>query len=414
MGDVIRPSGTNCPSGCVDGDHTQLDGKHEPELEPRLGTDGTGDTEALERDDCSLRVSEVIERFRQQTRIRLKDDTAEQYAHAFRRFAKNVDIESYTRRQLAGPQGRMLILTHLDMVPRTSWRWILVALKPMWTYGMNLAWPIDNKRDLPRLPNAKPGHSPPDSEVKMWAKAISNERDTYLRLIFLFIADHGWRLSHVCRMRWRNVQYDHQEKPVAIVADGMQESFKTNSPVAARLCPEVVEAMIRWKEEIGIVSSDQPILPWRSAKGRLVRSRVQKSDELAVHWRRLEKKYRLLHLQPRHFRHWTATISRRAGLSKQASAFLMGHDATQGGAMRDYYDRPQLQDVFDEQADRLPYGPLGFLDPPTVELEGGLSKEVVSLVSAYLAGHAGTMEFASAMEKIRLQRSTQQATVMEP
>jgi hypothetical protein len=36
----------------------------------------------------------------------------------------------------------------------------------------------------------------------------------------------------------------------------------------------------------------------------------------------------------------------------------------------------------------------------------GFSEEVVSIVSAYLAGQTGTMEFATTMEKVRLQRST--------
>ncbi|MBU0624033.1 MAG: hypothetical protein KJ672_04220 [Candidatus Thermoplasmatota archaeon] len=81
--------------------------------------------------------------------------------------------------------------------------------------------------------------------------------------------------------------------------------------------------------------------------------------------------------------------------------------------MRDWYDSPQLLDVFDEQAARLPYGPLGLLEPPTVEIEGGLSKEVVSLVSAYLAGQTGTMELATQMEKIRLQRSNPQNPAIE-
>jgi len=48
-----------------------------------------------------------------------------------------------------------------------------------------------------------------------------------------------------------------------------------------------------------------------------------------------------------------------------------------------------------------------------VEHEGGLSKEVVSLVSAYLAGQTGTMELATQMEKIRLQRSVQQTPAIE-
>jgi hypothetical protein len=93
----------------------------------------------------------------------------------------------------------------------------------------------------------------------------------------------------------------------------------------------------------------------------------------------------------------------------------MGHDSTQGGNMTDWYNSPQLQDMLDEQASRLPYGPLGLLNPSTVEIEGGLSKDVASLVSAYLAGQTGTMEFANTMEKVKtqLQRSTQQIPVME-
>jgi len=41
-----------------------------------------------------------------------------------------------------------------------------------------------------------------------------------------------------------------------------------------------------------------------------------------------------------------------------------------------------------------------------VEIEGGLPKEVVGLVSTYLAGQIGTMESAAQMERLRLQRST--------
>jgi integrase len=403
-------------NGGEDGDNSSLDGKHEPEIEPRLGTDGSGDnnTKAFdEEDDHPLRVPEVLERFRQQTRTRLRDDSAEEYLRAFRRFAKNVNLESYTRRQLGGPKGRMLILTHLDKLPKPSWRWIIAALKPVWTYGLNLPWPIDSKRDLPKLPRVQRRQSPPDAQVKMWAKALANERDPYLRLTWLLIAQHGWRPSHVCRLKWRNVQYDDKGKPTAIIADGVAESFKTCSPVAARLAPDVVEALQLWKEKAEMASPDQPVLPWRSVTGRLECSRGQTQGTFIVHWQRLERKWQLPHLSPNNLRHWTATISRRAGLSKQATAYLMGHDATQGGAMRDWYDSPQLQDVFDEQAARLPYGPLGFLDPPTVELEGGLSKEVVSLVSAYVAGQLGTMELATQMEKMRLQRSTQQTPAME-
>ena len=397
--------GDNLPAG------TRND---ESERKPQLGTDGSGDnTKTLEGDDRSLRVSEVSERFRQQTRTRLRDGSTKDYVRAFRRFAKDADLESYTRRQLSGQKGRVLILAHLDKVPKRSWRWVVAALKPVWIYGLDLPWPIDSKRDLPKLPKVGRGQSPPDAQVKTWAKALVNERDPYLHLLWLLIAQHGWRPSHVCRMKWRNVQYDDQGKPFAIVADGVQESFKTCSPVAARLAPDVVEALQQWKEKAENPSLDGPILPWRSVTGQLMRTREQTSTALTQHWKRLEKKWQLPHLCMTHLRHWVSTTSRRAGLSKQATAYLMGHDPTQGGAMRDWYDSPQLQDIFDEQAEHLPYGPLGYLEPPTVELEGGLPKEVASIVGAYLAGQTGTMELATQMEKIRLQRSVQQTPNIE-
>jgi len=414
MDDSFTLRHSHTPFGDEDGEHSPLDGKHEPDQEPQIGTDGSGsNTRTLEGDDSPLRVSEVMERFRQQIRTRLRDESAEDYLRAFRRFAKNADLESYTRRQLSGPKGRMLILTHLDKLPKPSWRWTVTALKPVWVYGLNLPWPIDSKRDLPKLPRVRRRQSPPDAQVKTWANALANEKDPYLRLLWLLLAQHGWRPSHICRLKWRNVQYDNQGRSVSVVADGVQESFKTYSPVAARLAPDVVEALQVWKEKAEMVSPDGPILPWRSVKGQLISSKGQTYSAFRRHWQRLERKWQLPHLCPTHLRHWVATTSRRAGLSKQATAYLMGHDATQGGAMRDWYDNPQLHDIFDEQAARLPYGPLGLLEPPTVELEGGLSKEVVSLASAYLAGQIGTMEFATMMERIRLQRSTQQAPTME-
>lgn len=386
----------------------------EPSTEPELGTDGTGDNiKALEGDDSPLRVSEVTERFRQQTRTRLKDDSQRDYVRAFRRFAKAVELESYTRRQLGGPKGRTLILAHLDKLPKPSWRWVVAALKPVWTYGLNLPWPVDSRRDLPKLPRTRRRQSPPDAQVKVWAKALANERDPYLRVLWLLLGQHGWRPSHVCRIRWRNVRYDDRGKPMAIVADGTQESFKTNSPVAVRLAPDVAEALAQWKEKVETLSPDAPILPWRSVNGRVEWSKLQTTDAFTRHWGRLERKWQLPHMCPTYQRHWVATACRKAGLSKQATAYLMGHDSTQGGAMRDWYDSPQLKDVFDEQADRLPYGPLGLLDPPTVEIEGGLPKDVVSLVSAYLAGQTGTMELATQMERIRQLRSTLPVRALE-
>ena len=112
----IDTSETNIDIDSQEGENWLLERESEPEFQPHSGTDGSKgkDTTTLEGDDCPLRVSEVIERFRQQTVVRLKGDSAEGYAMAFERFAKGANVESYTRRQLAGPKGRMLILAHLN------------------------------------------------------------------------------------------------------------------------------------------------------------------------------------------------------------------------------------------------------------------------------------------------------------
>jgi len=72
--------------------------------------------------------------------------------------------------------------------------------------------------------------------------------------------------------------------------------------------------------------------------------------------------------------------------------------------MRDWYDSPQLEDIFAEQEDRLPNGPLGFLEPSVVEIEGGLPKEIVEILSSYLNNELSTYEMGSQIEKIKMAR----------
>ncbi len=127
------------------------------------------------------------------------------------------------------------------------------------------------------------------------------------------------------------------------------------------------------------------------------------SHDFSPQWNRIKKKWGLPPLRPKDLSHWIYTACRRAGLSKPATAYLQGHDATEGGAMRDWYDNPRLEDIFDEQSSKLPNGPLGLLEPPEVKLVDGLSPAAVKLLRMYLGGQLTTMEFASQMEAIRLQ-----------
>jgi len=227
-----------------------------------------------------------------------------------------------------------------------------------------------------------------------------HEKDPYLRLLWLLIAQHGWRPSHISKLKWSNVRYEG-EKPVAIVADGQKEGFKTDAPVAARLSPDVQETMMEWMVKTPERRDDWLILPRQSIKGELWPHNTLDNRIIAAYFDKLAKKWGLPHLTAKALRHWVATTCRKAGLSKQATAYLMGHDPAQGGAMRDWYDNPQLPDIFIEQAERLPYGPLGYLNPPKVEIIEGLPHEAIELLKEYLSGRMPTMEFANRIETLR-------------
>ncbi|MBM4248266.1 MAG: site-specific integrase [Euryarchaeota archaeon] len=390
--------------------HPGMDGRHEdPEqgnTSPGHGEDnpGTGGGGAATGVDTTVDVAAIVERFEQATKMRLKDRTRRDYAQRLRTFADLVGLKNYTRRQLAGPTGKRLLLAYLDRYPRPSWRTILAVLRTVWLNGLGLPWPIDIKSELGKLPKVRAGESPPDEPVKAWAEALRHEPDTYARLLWLLIAQHGWRSSHVTRIKWRNVRYDGKGKPIAIVADGVAENFKTSAPVAARLAPDVAEALRDWKKESPSTIPEAYILPFRSKWGKMEPGREMQHTQTNTLWEQTRAKWRLPKLRPKDMRHWVATQCRKADLSKQASALLMGHDSAAGGAMRDWYDRPQMAEILDEQAGKLPEGPLGRLVTPEITIVEALPAEAVEVVKAYMDQKIGTMELASRLEAIRLRR----------
>ena len=108
--------------------------------------------------------------------------------------------------------------------------------------------------------------------------------------------------------------------------------------------------------------------------------------------------------------HYAPGVCRKVDLSKQASAALMGHDPSSNDSMRDWYDNPPVEELLDEQAARLPNGPLGFLDPPVMEIVEGMTSDEKTLWAKWKACQIGALEFAQALEK--LQRTNPQKAVM--
>jgi hypothetical protein len=222
-------------------------------------------------------VDKTLERFIERTRTTLRDSSVSRYKSIFREFARASDLTRYTRRQLAGPTGKRLILAFITDKPRGYWRFVLAALKTVWLYGLDMPWPVDMRRDIGRLPKTLRGQSPPDDLVKQWADAMRNEKDPYLKLVWLLIVQHGWRPSHLAHIKWRNIRYDAQGRPIAIVANGSQEGFKTEAPIAVRLAPEVQEALILWSQLEVVTRNLDPerlVVPRRFHGGRLVFTEV--------------------------------------------------------------------------------------------------------------------------------------------
>jgi len=192
---------------------------------------------------------------------------------------------------------------------------------------------------------------------------------------------------------------DDSGRACAIVADGAREGFKTDSAVVARLPPDVADALEAWRKEHPAPHSENPILPRLS---RTDGTGEQDSRTIRDHWRSLAKKWGLPPLRPVDMRHWVATACRRSGLSRVASAFMMGHDPSDGsGSMRDWYDSPPLEDILQEQEEKLPKGPLGLLRPPEVEVAEGLPLEATRLMRDYLSGNIRTLEFANRAENLK-------------
>jgi hypothetical protein len=366
-------------------------------------------------DDAPLNIEAAIARFKEKTRLRLRHETSAYYVSTFRRFAKVCRLSDITRRQLSGSLGKSLLIKFFEEeIPIPSRRYVNAGMKTFWEEGFGLPYPVNSRKDLGKLPRPMRRESPQDAVIRKWVEAIRYEKDPYLRLVQLLIFQHGWRPSHASKLKWRNVRYSPDEKPCAIIANGAVEGFKTNAPIIAHLSDDVVQAILEVQQLIGTGCSENPILPFRSSKGEIFKEKEQRVDAYRAWWERFEEKHNLPHLRMVDVRHWVATTCRKVVLSKQASAGLMGHDSSEGGAMRDWYDAPPIEDILAEQMTMMPNGPIGVLCP-AMEVSDSMPKEVADLVSAYMAGKVSTFEFANTMESHRLkQMEKQAASALEP
>lgn len=346
----------------------------------------------------SLRLSEIVERHDDRTKLRLRPRTQAFYQYSFSRFFKTQRLSDLTREQLRR-KGKDEILSYLQSLPRRSWQTHLACIRSYWTIALKLEWPINAKVDLPPMPAVRRKQSPNESVVRAWAEKLRYENDEYTRLVWLMAGQYGLRPSHLCRLKWEHVLRDSDGIPIGLHADGSDCGFKTNAPVMAVLFPDVRETLVAWEKKTPYHGPNEWIFPWRSASGIF---KHEPTNEKCL-WRiliRLRRKWSLPYLTMSECRHYVCVACRKAGLSRVASGNLVGHD-TRGQTYRDWYDNPQVEDVLSEQIAVMPDGPLGLITSPKAQLTDDIPQEMLKACVDFLHGNVGEIELAQVFARVR-------------
>lgn len=238
---------------------------------------------------------------------------------------------------------------------------------------------------------------PPDEDVRPWAEAAWKEPDPFVRLLVLFLLQFGWRPGNqIGHLRWRNLRYDAQRKPHAIVARGDVEGFKTSSDIVASLPPDVADSLEIWKQASKDVSPDALIMA-RAPRGSSTVSQLNEGRILHI-LRGFERRWSLKHLAPALFRHWVKTTCRR--LSDPALKALQGHAPPKDGSMRNVYDTPSVERILDEQATEFPRGALGVFRPAVVSLAPEYQAELQAVIE-WKAGRINLLDLVGRLEALQ-------------
>ncbi len=389
--DKFTSSNGILPIGGEEGDNSPLETQdYESEQYTQLGEDGDSETAneiEIADGDSLVKVDQIIDNFKKLAGGRLRGHTPRQYELIFRRFARTVNLEDYSRRRLQGHIGKELLLQYLlnrSDVPAPSVRTHNVALKCVWIEGLSIPYPIDARRHLGELPEAQRRQSPRDIDVIPWIKALEHEEELYLKGLVLIIFQLGVRPSHACLFRWKHIHYGMDGKPEAVITTGREPGNKKMTPVKARLPEDISNVLAELKKTMPDALSEDPILPHRKPNGQLERNVAMRSVHYSIQWRRFERKHMLNHLRPVDLRHWVSTTCRKANLSLPARNALQGHkfrNENQGEG----YDNPQDVDLLAEQERILPYGPIGVICP-NMEITQALPVELTDALGGCMKG----------------------------
>ena len=399
--DSVNEPEYHSPDGCEDRDNSHsLKGENEPGSEPGPGT-GENPSNNQASLDTFVDLEASIERFldRSQDIIR-SSESRRRYVQVVRRFDTKCEVSKYTRGQLARKTGKRLILTFIRTESRKSQAGDLSALRAWYRFGLDVPFPVDNKVDLGgRLAKPDRGMTPPDNLADPWTKAIENESNPYVRLQVRLIWQYGWRPSHLAHLKWRNIVRDVEDRPLYFKASGVDEGFKTDSPILAIVTPDVASDLATWAGSCPNGAPDKPIL------GHLKRGKPTDKPTTTCQieriWQRFRGKWNLPKLMPRNARHWVSSTLRKGGLIGPPRKAWMGHNSRVRGDMSSDYDNEPDEQLLEQQRLKAPNGPLGIYRNFHADVTEAVPAELEKIWAAIRDNKIGILEAVQRLDGLR-------------
>lgn len=389
----------------MDGEHTGLDVKHEPENTPPLGTEQGTDRKREASFDENATLKSVIEKVIQThntSRILLK--SKDEYTNDFRNFIRVMKLEDVTLKDLK-KNLRENILAYLATKKKWSYWRLASALKSYCEFGLQIPWPISMKRDVGRLQRHQIKETPRDNIVDEWLRKIPFIDDPYDRAFLEMHFEYGFRShSHFAKLRWKHIRWEMGE-PTAIIAQ--DEDFKTVSPVIAEIPPYLRESIKRWHDATSFKSDVDLIFPWRSRKGP-VESREHSRASIRDYWLKLQRRLETPSLSPGRCRSWVKSTMRRAGVDWKLREIRQGRDPAE------LYDECDLEDDLSDLRKALPNGVLGFHRCSDGQLLDGVPRQWIELYPRMMKGEVKPSEVLDMIFQIQHEARSQEENKIEP
>jgi len=406
MSDNFTPQQVHTSSGPEDGEHSGLDVKYEPELEPRLGTEQGTDRKYETSFDENATLKSVIEKVIQAhniSRILLK--SKDDYTSVFKNFVRVMELEDVTLKDLK-KNLKQYILAYLATKKKWSYWRLVSALKSYCEFGLQIPWPISMKRDVGRLQRHQIKETPRDNIIDEWLRKIPLIDDPYDRAFLEMHFEYGFRShSHFAKLRWKHIRWELGE-PTAIIAQ--DEDFKTVSPIIAEIPLYLREGIKRWHDATLFKLDEDWIFPWRSLKGP-IEHREHSRASIREYWLRFQRPpLNTPKLSPGRCRSWVKSTMRRAEVDWKLREIRQGRDPAEP------YDECDLEDDLRDMRRALPNGVLGFHRGSDNQLVDGIPKRWLDLYPRVMNGQVKPSELMDEIFSLRQEMRGHEENRIEP